>query len=81
VARITAEKEDLVKRILEMEYEQTEAQTKLNALEAEAQEKELTDEEKAAVQEIVDKINEISREKEEINTFIRENRLGERLIF
>ena len=65
--RITAEKEELVKRILEMEKEKEETQLKLDGLEAEAQEKELTEEEKAAVQEIVDKINEISKEKEEIN--------------
>ena len=67
VVRITAEKEELVKRILDMEYEQTDTQTKLNGLEAEAQEKELTDEEKAAVQEIMDKIAAITAEKEQIN--------------
>ncbi|MBQ8406271.1 MAG: chromosome segregation protein SMC [Clostridia bacterium] len=67
IARITAEKEELVKNILDMEYEQTETQTKLNGLEAEAQEKELTEEEKAAVQEIMDKISAISAEKEQIN--------------
>ncbi|MBQ2769525.1 MAG: chromosome segregation protein SMC [Clostridia bacterium] len=67
VERLTAEKEEIVKRILEMEYETTETQTRLNALRAEAQEKELTEEEKAAVQAIVDEINAISREKEEIN--------------
>ncbi|MBQ8308325.1 MAG: chromosome segregation protein SMC [Clostridia bacterium] len=67
IERLTQEKEDLVKRIIETEYEQTNAQTKLNALEAEAQEKELTDEEKAAVQAIVDEINEISKEKETVN--------------
>jgi len=67
IERITAEKDDLVKRILDMEYEKTDAQTKLNALEAEAQEKELSEEEKAAVQAIVDKIAQITKEKEEIN--------------
>ena len=36
VARLTVEKEELVKRILDMEYEKTDAQTKLNGLEAEA---------------------------------------------
>ncbi len=67
IERITAEKEELVKRILEMEQEKTETQDKLDVLEAEAAEKELTEEEKAAVQEIMDKIAELSKEKEEIN--------------
>ena len=67
VARLTVEKEELVKRILDMEYEKTYSQTRLNGLEAEAAEKELTDEEKAAVQAIVDEITRISKEKEEIN--------------
>ena len=67
VLRITVEKEDLVKQILDMEYEKTETQTRLNGLEAEAQEKELTEEERKAVEEIVEKIASISREKEVIN--------------
>ena len=67
IERITAEKEELVARIVEMEYERTETQTRLNGLEAEAQEKELTDEEKAAVQAIVDEISSISKEKDETN--------------
>ncbi len=67
IARLTVEKEELVKRILDMEYEKTDAQNRLNGLEAEAQEKELTEEEKAAVQAIVDEINKLSKEKEEIN--------------
>ena len=67
IERLSAEKEDLVKRILDMEYEKTETETKLNGLEAEAQEKELTDEEKAAVQAIVDELAELSKQKEEIN--------------
>ena len=67
VARLTVEKEELVKRILDMEYEKTDAQTRLNGLEAEAQEKELTEEEKAAVQAIVDEINELSKKKELVN--------------
>ena len=46
IERLTSEKEETVKRILEVEYEQTEAQTKLNGLESEAAEKELTEEEK-----------------------------------
>ncbi|MBR1975344.1 MAG: chromosome segregation protein SMC [Clostridia bacterium] len=67
VARITLEKDDLVKRIVDMEFETTETQTKLNALEAQAAESQLTEEEMAAVQEIVDKIAAINKEKEEIN--------------
>ncbi len=67
ISRITAEKEDLVKRILDTEYQKTETETRLKGLEAEAQEKELTEEEKAAVQEIVDKIAQLSKTKEEIN--------------
>ena len=67
IERITAEKEELLARIVDMEYEQTETQTRLNGLEAEAQEKELTDEEKAAVQAIVEEINSLSKEKEETN--------------
>ncbi len=67
VVRITAEKEDLVKRILDTEYEKTETETKLRALEEEAQANELTEEEMAAVQEIEDKIATLSKQKEEIN--------------
>ncbi len=67
VERITQEKEELVKRILEVEFEQTETTTKLNALEAEEEEKELTEEERKAVEEIVNGIAAISKEKEEIN--------------
>ncbi len=67
VARLTVEKEELVKRILDMEYEKTDTQTKLNGLEAEAQEKELTDEERAAVEAIMEEIATLSKEKETIN--------------
>lgn len=67
VLRLTQEKEELVKRILDTEYELTETQTKLKGLESEAQEKELTDEEKAAVQAIVDEINRLTQEKETVN--------------
>ncbi len=67
IARLTVEKEELVKRILDVEYEKTETQTRLNGLEAEAQEKELTEEEKAAVQAIVDEISAINAEKETVN--------------
>ncbi len=67
VARLTVEKEELVKRILDMEYERTETQTRLNGLEAEAQEKELTEEERLAVQALVDEITAITKEKEQIN--------------
>ena len=67
-ARLAAEKEDLVKRILETEESRKDIQAKLNELEEVAQEKELTEEERAAVQEIVDKIAALSAQKEEINT-------------
>ena len=79
IARLTVEKEELVKRILDMEYERTETQTKLNGLEAEAAEKELTEEERAAVQAIVDEIAAITKEKEEINarqTALEEEKTG-----
>ncbi len=67
VARLTVEKEELVKKSLDMEYERTATQTKLNGLEAEAAAKELTDEEKAAVQAIVEEINALSKQKEAVN--------------
>ncbi len=67
VERITAEKEELAKRSVEVEFEKTETATKLNVLEAEEEEKELTEEERAAVEAIVDEIAAISKEKEEIN--------------
>ncbi len=67
VERLTAEKEELAKRILDVEFEKTETATKLNALEAEEEEKELTEEERAAVQEIVDGIAALTKEKEEMN--------------
>ena len=67
VRRLTSEKEELVKRIMETEQSRKDFQGKLNELEAVAQEKELTEEEKAAVQEIMDKIAALSKEKEEIN--------------
>lgn len=75
VKRLTAEKEELVKRIFDTEASKKDLEGKLHALEAEAQEKELTDEEKAAVQEIVEKIAALSREKEEIN--VRQTELEE----
>ena len=67
VERLNAEKEDLVKRILDVEYEKTETETRLKGLEAEAQEKELTDEEKAAVEAISAEIAKITGEKETVN--------------
>ncbi len=67
IERLTQEKEEIVKRILDTEYEKTNAQTKLNGLESEAREKELTDEERAAVEAIVAEINELSKQKEVIN--------------
>ncbi len=67
IERLTAEKEDLVKRTLEVEFEKTETATKLNALEAEEEEKELTEEERKAVEEIENGIAAITKEKEETN--------------
>ncbi len=67
IERLTAEKEDLVKRILDMEYEKTDAETKLKGLEAEAAEKELTEEERAAVEAIVNEITTLTAEKETVN--------------
>ena len=67
IARLTVEKEELVKRILDMEYEKTETQTRLNGLEAEAQEKELTEEERKAVEEIMTAISKLTAEKETVN--------------
>ena len=65
--RLSSEKDELVAGILRTEEEKAAAEEKLALMEAEAQEKELTEEEKKAVQEIVDKINEISKGKEELN--------------
>jgi len=65
--RLTLEKEELVKRLVETETEMNTAKEALEYLEAEAAEKELTEEEKAAVQAIVDEIAKINEEKERIN--------------
>ncbi len=65
--RLAAEKEELVKKILDTEFSMTETKTKLNALEAEEEEKELTEEERKAVEEIIEGIASISKEKEEVN--------------
>ena len=67
VERLTLEKEEIVKRILDMEYEKTETETKLKGLEAEAANKELTEEERAAVQAIMDQISAVTQEKETVN--------------
>ncbi len=67
VLRLTKEKEELVRTILEMEFNKTETQTRLTALEAEASEKELTEEEKAAVAEVEGKIEEVTKEKDALN--------------
>ena len=67
IERITVEKEELVKRILDTEYEKTETETKLKGLEAEAADKELTEEERAAVQAIMDEISAVTQEKETVN--------------
>ena len=56
VERLTLEKEDLVGRIVTTDAEKTDAESKLKVCEAAAEENELTEEEKAAVQEIMDEI-------------------------
>ena len=79
VARLTVEKEELVKRILDMEYEKTETQTKLNGLEAQEQANQLTEEEMQALQAVVDEIAGISKEKEKVNALqitLEEERTG-----
>ncbi len=65
--RLTAEKEELVKQTLDTEFSKTEMETKLNALQSEAEAKELTEEERRAVEEIESSIASITKEKEEIN--------------
>ena len=67
IDRLTQEKEEIVKRIIETEYEKTNTQTKLLGLQSEAQEKELTPEERAAVEAITNEISSLSKEKEVIN--------------
>ncbi len=67
VDRLTLEKEDLVKKIVTMEQEKTEAEAQLKLLEAEAEENELTEEEKQAVQEIMDDIAKTTATKEAVN--------------
>ncbi len=67
VDRLTMEKDDLVRKIVEVESEKTEAEAKLKIFEAEAEEKALTEEEMKAVQEIMDEISKITAEKETVN--------------
>ncbi len=67
VDRLTMEKEDLVKKVMETEAEKTDAEGKLKILEAEAEENELTEEERKAVEEIMSEISKITAEKETIN--------------
>ena len=76
VARLEAEKEELLKRIVEVSKEKLAADELLRTLESEALEQELTEEEKAAVQVIVDRLAAIGKEKEEINA--RQLQLDER---
>ena len=52
---------------MDTEYEMTETQTRLNKLEDEMVDKELTEEERKAVEEIVEEINKITSEKELVN--------------
>jgi len=67
VIRLTKEKDELVKKIALMESEKTEAETRLAELEAEANEKELTEEEKVAVAAVEAEIEKITQEKELLN--------------
>ncbi len=67
VERLTAEKEDVVKRLLDIEREKTEAEKALAELEAESAAKELTEEEKAAVEALNRRIEEVTKEKDELN--------------
>ncbi len=67
VARLTVEKEELVTRLVDLEYEITETQTKLNGLEAELKEHQLTEEELQAVQAIMDEIAALTEQKDKIN--------------
>ena len=67
IARLTEEKEQLVKTVLATEAEKKEKETLLADLEGAAVEKELTEEEKAAVQKIMDEIAVLNKEKEELN--------------
>ena len=66
-ARLTEEKDGLVKRLVETETEKANAEANLAILEEEAAAKELTEEEKAAVQAVMDEIAKISEQKEKIN--------------
>ena len=70
--RLNAEKEDLLKRIVDTSKEKLSAEEMLGGLEAEAEAKELTEEEKAAVQSIVDRLEKLGKDKEAINAQIAE---------
>ena len=65
--RLTAEKEELVKKSLDMEEELHRSEQYLALFEEEAQEKELTEEERKALQDILDQIAGVSKMKEELN--------------
>ncbi len=65
--RLSAEREELTRRVLDREFEKTETQTKLIALEEEEKDKELTEEERKAVEEIMDGIESLTKQKLEIN--------------
>ena len=67
VERLTLEKEDLVRRIREVEDEKIDAESQLVILEERMKENELTEEEKAAVQAIIEEINSLTAQKEAIN--------------
>ncbi len=70
--RLSVEKEDLLKRIVDTSREKLTAEEMLQGLETEAEAKELTEEEKAAVQVIVERLEALSKEKEVINAQLTE---------
>lgn len=75
ITRYEKEKEDLIARIISTEREKAVAEAELITLEERAKQAELTEEEKAAVQEINDEIAKISAEKEALN--LRQAQLDE----
>ncbi|MBQ8407009.1 MAG: chromosome segregation protein SMC [Clostridia bacterium] len=67
IARLATEKEDLIKKVVRSESESALAKEELEGLEARLAEKELTEEEKAAVAAVEAKIEQATARKNEIN--------------
>lgn len=65
--RLQKEKNELISRLATTEEEKKNAEEKLSLMELEAQSKELTEEEAKAVREIEERIETLSKEKEELN--------------